>query len=73
MKRTGRVERFRSIEAMDAAGPPTASPAPADFARFLRQCARMRALSGRRFPRGVFRFRGVDDEHRGREQTPTGT
>lgn len=67
MKRAGRIERFRSIEAMDAAGPPL-SPATSDFARFLRQCARVRALAPRQFPRGVFRFRGVDDENRGLEQ-----
>lgn len=69
MKRSGRVERFPSIEAMDAAGPPHA-PATSDFSRFIRQCARVRALARRDHPRGVFRFRGVDDPDRGREQEP---
>ena len=52
-----RVQKFRSAEEMQAAPPArTAS----DFDRFLRQCARYWAMSPRRYPRGVFRFRSVE-------------
>lgn len=67
MKRTGRVERFPSVEAMESSAEPVES-SPPDFARFMRHCARLRRLTHRPYPRGVFRFRGIDDPARGREQ-----
>ena len=53
------VERFRSIDEMNRA--PLRPSAPADFERFLRQCARIWALAPRTYPRGVFKFRTIED------------
>lgn len=53
------VEKFRSIEDMGRA--PVRSSATADFDRFLRHCARFWAISPRTYPRGVFRFRSIQD------------
>ena len=58
------VERFRSIEATSAASAPRR---PSDgFERFLRHCARYREISPRVFPRGVFRFRSLEEAQRAR-------
>ena len=35
-----------------------------DFERFLRHCARYLALSPRTYPRGVFRFRTIEEAQR---------
>jgi len=59
------VERFRSIVEMNTA--PVAlrsSTDAAGFEQFVRHCARYRRISRRAYPRGVFRFRGVDDPRR---------
>ncbi len=53
------VQRFRSIEDMNKA--PVIRAAPADFERFLRQCARYWAIAPKVYPRGVFRFRSIED------------
>ena len=53
------VQKFRSIEAMNLA--PLAPPGPADFDRFLRHCARFWRISPRVYPRGVFKFRSIED------------
>lgn len=63
---TRRVQKFRSIEEMNAA-PVTASGEPG-FERFLRHCARFWALAPRAYPRGVFKFRTIDEAQRAREQ-----
>jgi hypothetical protein len=61
------VERFRSIEEMNAA---RVRSAPGDpFERFLRLCARLRLLAPRKSPRGVFRFRTLEEAQAAREQT----
>ena len=39
----------------------TETPAGDDLDRFMRHCARYRALSPRIYPRGVFKFRSVED------------
>jgi hypothetical protein len=53
------VQKFRSIEEMNAA-PPRAST-HADFDRFLRHCARYWKIAPRVYPRGVVKFRSVED------------
>ena len=54
-----RVQKFRSVEEMTAA-PILVAPGEG-FERFARQCARYFALSPRVYPRGVFRFRSVEE------------
>ena len=53
------VQRFRSIEEMNAA--PILVPAEEGIERFLRHCARIRRLSRRRYRPGVYRFRSVEE------------
>lgn len=53
------VQKFRSIEDMNRA-PVLAAP-EADFDRFLRHCARYWAMAPKTYPRGVFRFRRIED------------
>ena len=55
----GRVERFRSIEDMNAAD--AIVRRDGDFDQFLRHCARFWQLSPRVYPRGVFRFRSIEE------------
>ena len=61
-----RVQRFRSIEAMNEAALLTQTHG--DFERFLRHCARYWAVAPRVYPRGVFRFRSIQDAERARER-----
>lgn len=60
------VEKFRSIEEMTAAQ--AAHTGGAAFDRFLRHCARYWKISPRRYPRGVFRFRTIDDAQAARRR-----
>lgn len=60
------VQRFRSIEEMNAA--PVTTRRPADIEQFLRHCARYWAIAPRRYPRGVFKFRTVQDAQAARER-----
>jgi hypothetical protein len=53
------VQKFRSIEEMNVA--PLRSTAQADFDRFLRHCARYWKISPRVYPRGVLKFRSIED------------
>jgi hypothetical protein len=53
------VQKFRSIEEMSAAL--TRTSASDGFERFLRHCARYRAMSPRTYPRGVFKFRSLEE------------
>ena len=62
------VQRFRSIEEMSAAPRPVG--ADDAFDRFLRQCARYRALAPRRYPRGVFKYRSIEEAEQARRRTP---
>jgi hypothetical protein len=67
----GRVERFRSVEEMGRAVVPVA---PGDgFERFARHCARYWALAPRSYPRGVFRFRSIEEAQAAREQLALST
>lgn len=63
------VERFRSIEDMNAA---RVRSIPGDpFDRFLRLCARLRGLAPRTTLRGVFRFRTLEEAQAARERAST--
>ncbi len=53
------VQKFRSIEEMNNA--PVRPPAGSDFDRFLRHCARYWAIAPKTYPRGVFRFRTIEE------------
>jgi hypothetical protein len=55
----GRVQRFRSIEEMSRA--PVSQPPGDGFERFARHCARYWQLAPRAYPRGVFRFRSLEE------------
>ena len=54
-----RVEKFRSVDEMNAASDPRALPA--DVERFFRHCARYRLMARKIYPRGVFRFRSIEE------------
>jgi hypothetical protein len=58
------VQRFRSIEEMNLA-PPLLSR-QADFERFLRHCARYWQIAPKVYPRGVFKFRSIEDAQKAR-------
>lgn len=53
------VQKFRSVEEMNAAR--ILAPADDAFDRFLRHCARIRALAPGVRPRGVFKFRTLEE------------
>lgn len=54
-----RVQRFRSIEEMNAS--PVLAASGNEFDRFLRHCARYWTIAPRTYPRGVFKFRTIDE------------
>ena len=60
------VQRFRSAEEMNAA--PVRVPLGDAFGRFVRHFARYRAIFPRRYPRGVCRFRTVEEGQEARER-----
>ena len=66
MTTPSRVQKYRSAEEMNDA--PATSPQPGDFARFLRHCARYWAMAPRVYPRGVFKFRSVEEAQLARER-----
>jgi hypothetical protein len=61
-----RVQKFRSIEDMNRALLPE-SREP-DFERFVRLCARYWAISPGRYPRGVFKFRNIEEAQEARKK-----
>jgi len=65
MKPEMSVQKFRSIEEMDRA--PVADPRRSDVERFFRHCARYRAIAGRRYPPGVFKFRTIEEAQAARQ------
>ena len=60
------VQKFRSIEEMNRA--PAVTRAGADFERFLRHCARYRAIAPKTYPRGVFKFHNIHDAQQARDR-----
>ena len=60
------VQKFRSIEEMNKAPEPPSELS--EFERFLRLCARYRALVPRRHPAGVFKFRTLEEAQKAREK-----
>jgi hypothetical protein len=65
------VERYRSIEEMNAA--PIRLVAANPFERFLRLCRRYWLIAPRTYPRGVFKFRTLEEAQAAREQVSRGT
>jgi hypothetical protein len=59
------VEKYRSAEAMNAA--PISTNPEHGFERFLRHCARYRILAPRVFPRGVFKYRSIEEAQEARD------
>ena len=57
------VQKFRSIEEMNKATVPKSS---SDFERFLRHCNRYWKISPKRYPRGVFKFRTIEEAQKAR-------
>jgi len=60
------VEKYRSGEEMNAA--PVKASLEEGFDRFLRHCARYWALAPRVYPRGVMKFRSVDEAEEARAE-----
>ena len=58
------VEKFRSVDEMSRA--PVLRERQGDFERFLRHCARYWAIAPKDYPRGVFRFRTIEEAQRSR-------
>jgi hypothetical protein len=60
------VQKFRSIEEMNKV--PVLEFRTPHFERFLRHCARWWAIAPKRYPRGVFKFRSIEEAHQAREK-----
>ena len=60
------VERYRSIEEMNAA--PIRVTSADSFERFIRLCRRYRLLAPKRYPRGVLKFRTIEEAQAARER-----
>jgi hypothetical protein len=60
------VQKFRSIEEMNKA--PVPGSREPNFERFLRHCAQWRAIAPMRYPRGVFKFRTIEEAQKAREK-----
>ena len=58
------VQKFRSIEEMNQA--PERSSKEPPFERFLRLCAQYWAIAPKRYPRGVFKFRSIEEAQKAR-------
>lgn len=63
MKIDKRVQKFRSIEEMNKA-----PIRRGDFESFLRHCARWWAIAPKRYPRGVFKFRTIEEAQEARRK-----
>lgn len=63
---SARVQKFRSVDQMGTA-PILVTPGEG-FDRFLRHCARYWALAPRLYPRGVFKFRTIEEAQAARQR-----
>ena len=61
-----RVQKFRSLD--DMARATIITPPGAGLERFARHCARYLALAPRTYPRGVFRFRTIEEAQVARDR-----
>ena len=59
------VQKFRLIEEMNKA--PVPESHRLDFEGFLRLCARYWAIAPKRYPRGVFKFRSIEEAQKARD------
>jgi hypothetical protein len=59
------VQKFRSLEEMNRA--PVVDSRRPDVERFLRHCARYWAIAPKVYPRGVFKFRTIEDAQKARD------
>ena len=59
-----RVQKFRSIQDMNLA-PVSPSWRP-DIERFLRHCAQYWKIAPKIYPRGVFKFRSIEEAEKAR-------
>ena len=66
MKTNMRVQKFRSIEEMNKA--PLPERPGSNFERFLRHCARWWAIAPKHYPRGVFKFRTIEEAQEARKK-----
>jgi hypothetical protein len=60
------VQRFRSVEEMNAS--PLLATSGNAFDRFLRHCARYWTIAPRTYPRGVFKFRSIEEAQAARQR-----
>ena len=58
------VQKFRSIEEMNKA--PEPSSQEPSFERFVRLCAQYWAIAPKQYPRGVFKFRSIEEAQKAR-------
>ncbi len=59
------VEKFHSIEEMNST--PIHGDARDAFERFVRHCTRYRLIARRNNPRGVFKFRSIEEAQAARQ------
>ena len=60
------VEKYRSVDDMNSA--PIRVRIGDSFERFLRHCARYWTIAPRQYPRGVFKFRTLEEAQAARER-----
>lgn len=65
------VQKFRSIDEMNAAH--VLTQATGDVESFFRHCARYWTIAPRTYPRGVVRFRTVEEAQAARHAVTLGT
>jgi hypothetical protein len=58
------VQKFRSIEEMNTAPEPVSQEPP--FERFVKLCAQYWAIAPKRYPRGVFKYRNIEEAQKAR-------